>query len=158
MAIEIERKFLLKDRAWWTPGIETSEIRQFYLDRRDDLSVRIRIVDEKAAFLTIKTGMGMSRGEFEYEIPLQDAVDLEAARIGICIAKRRHRLPHGEQTIEIDVFSGDLAPLVVAEIELKGEAEPIALPAYFGREITGDAAYSNARLALFGKPDDFDRP
>ncbi|MBC8129585.1 MAG: CYTH domain-containing protein [Rhizobiaceae bacterium] len=154
MAIEIERKFLVRDMSWLTPGCDVSSLRQFYLGRRDDFSLRVRVVDDASAFLTMKTGSGLARGEFEYEIPLQDAADLEAARVGVVIEKRRHRLPHGRHTIEIDVFEGALAPLVVAEIELSSETEAVELPAFLGREVTGDPAYSNARLALSGIPGD----
>jgi adenylate cyclase len=154
MGTEIERKFLVRDSSWQTAsGGDNIAIRQFYLGRRDDFSVRVRIVDETDAFLTIKTGSGFARGEFEYPIPLQDALDLEPARIGISIAKRRHRLPHGDHLIEIDVFEGDLAPLVVAEIELETEMDAVELPAFLGREVTGDPAYSNVRLAVAGLPE-----
>jgi len=153
MGTEIERKFLVRDDSWKTAiGGDSIAIRQFYLGRRDDFSVRVRIVDERDAFLTIKTGNGFSRGEFEYPIPLEDAIELEAARTGITIAKRRHRLPHGAHLIEIDVFEGDLAPLIVAEIELETESDAVELPAFLGREVTGDPAYSNVRLAVAGIP------
>lgn len=150
MAIEIERKFLVRDMSWRTLDGEAVAIRQFYLGRRDDFSVRVRVIDDARAFLTLKTGSGLSRGEFEYPIPLDDAADLEGARIGLVIEKRRHRIPHGPHTIEVDVFEGALAPLVLAEIELRSEADDVALPAFLGREVTGDPAYSNARLALSG--------
>lgn len=154
MAVEIERKFLVRDASWLTPDCDIVSIRQFYLGRRDDFSVRVRIVDDARAFLTIKTGTGLTRGEFEYEIPLADAADLEPAKVGVTIEKRRHRLPHGAHTIEVDVFDGALAPLVVAEIELRSEEDAIDLPVFLGREVTGDPAYSNARLALSGVPED----
>ncbi|WP_188854587.1 CYTH domain-containing protein [Aureimonas glaciei] len=153
MAMEIERKFLLRDDSWRRSAGEVVAIRQFYLGRRDDFSVRVRIVDAAQAYLTIKTGAGLSRGEFEYPIPLADALDLEPARIGRVIVKRRHRLPLGRHVIEVDVFEGDLAPLVVAEIELESENDLVDLPAFLGLEVTGDSAYSNALLALSGFSD-----
>ena len=154
MGIEIERKFLVRDDSWKTvSGSDSVSIRQFYLGRRDAFSVRVRIVDERDAFLTIKTGSGFTRGEFEYPIPLADALDLEPARVGITIAKRRYRLPHGDHLIEIDVFGGELAPLIVAEIELETETDIVVLPAFLGREVTGDPAFSNVRLATAGIPD-----
>jgi adenylate cyclase len=153
MAMEIERKFLLRDDSWRQSADDGVGMRQFYLGRRDDFSVRVRIIDAAQAFLTMKTGAGLSRGEFEYEIPLADAHDLEPARIGRVIVKRRHRLPLGRHVIEVDVFEGDLAPLVVAEIELESEEDLLDLPAFLGPEVTGDAAYSNARLALSGFAD-----
>lgn len=154
MGTEIERKFLVEDDSWRQAGCTGSlAIRQFYLGRRDAFSVRVRIVDEAEAFLTIKTGSGFARGEFEYPIPLQDALDLEPARIGITIAKRRHHLPLGDHLIELDVFEGELAPLVVAEIELRTETDVVALPGFLGREVTGDPAFSNVRLATAGLPE-----
>lgn len=154
MALEIERKFLVRNADWLTPDCDVIAIRQFYLGKRDEFSVRIRVVDGSSAFLTIKTGTGLSRGEFEYAIPLADAADLEPAKVGFVIEKRRHRLPHGAHTIEIDVFDGALAPLVIAEIELRSEDDTLELPDFIGREVTGDPAYSNARLALSGVPED----
>ncbi|BDA86385.1 adenylate cyclase [Aureimonas sp. SA4125] len=153
MAREIERKFLIREDSWRQSVGDVIAIRQFYLGRRDDFSVRIRIVDAAKAYLTVKTGAGLSRGEFEYEIPLADAHDLEPARIGRVISKKRHRLPLGRHVIEVDVFEDDLAPLVIAEIELRSEDDAVELPSFLGQEVTGDSAYSNARLALSGHPD-----
>ena len=151
--MEIERKFLVRDDSWRRWDANVIAIRQFYLGWRNDFSVRVRIVDDANAYLTMKTGAGMSRGEFEYEIPMADALDLQQARIGRIIAKRRHRLPLGRHMIEIDVFEGDLAPLIVAEIELQRADDRVDLPSFMGAEVTGDAAYSNTRLALSGMSD-----
>lgn len=155
MAQEIERKFLVANEGWrhTMPGSEA--FRQFYLDRREGFSVRVRIIDETTAFLTMKTGRGMARGEYEYPIPLADAAELETARLGKIVAKRRFRIAHGRHTIEVDVYEGGLAPLVVAEIELQSETDAFALPEWFGREITDDPAYSNAALAAHGLPKEF---
>ena len=83
LAREIERKFLVRNDDWRKqidgPG---AAIRQAYVFVGDDRSCRVRIVDETTARLTIKTGRGIDRGEFEYEIPLQDAEDLAAERFG----------------------------------------------------------------------------
>lgn len=152
MAREIERKFLIETDGWQAAASDPQSFRQFYLDRRDGFSVRVRVVDAATAFLTMKTGSGFSRGEYEYEIPLADALELEGARIGNVIEKRRFRLAHGHQVIEIDVFGGVLSPLVFAEIELRSETEAIDLPDWFGREVTDDPAYSNTALAMEGLP------
>ncbi|WP_152046604.1 CYTH domain-containing protein [Aureimonas psammosilenae] len=153
MGKEIERKFLVTDEAWRALISDEGEaFRQFYLARRDGFSVRLRIVDGAKAFLTMKTGIGLSRGEYEYEIPLTDAAELEAAHIGTVIEKRRFRIPLGDHMIEVDVFSSALAPLVFAEIELEGEEDRFHAPAWFGRELTDDPAYSNLSLALHGLP------
>ncbi|KAB0681259.1 CYTH domain-containing protein [Aureimonas leprariae] len=155
MGVEIERKFLVAGDRWRSGDHPSQGFRQFYLARADGFSARVRIVDEAQAFLTLKTGRGRSRGEFEYPIPLRDAHDLEAARTGELIAKRRHRIAHGRHVIEVDVFEDALHPLVVAEIELETEEDDVALPDWFGREVTDDPAFSNAALAADGLPEEF---
>jgi adenylate cyclase len=155
MGVEIERKFLVSDDRWQGGGPASQAFRQFYLARTDGFSARVRVVDGARALLTLKTGRGRSRGEFEYEIPLEDAADLEAARTGEVIAKRRHRIAHGMHVIEVDVFEGALSPLVLAEIELEAEDDAFELPAWFGREVTDDPAFSNASLAATGLPQEF---
>jgi adenylate cyclase len=151
MGTEIERRYLVAKEGWRARADDGVAIRQFYLAARPSFSARIRIVEAREAILTIKTGGGLCRGEYEYPIPLDDARELEAARIGSVVAKRRHRLPLGELTVEIDVFEAPYAPLVLAEIELPSpEAQPV-LPAFIGREVTDDARYTNAALAEAGR-------
>lgn len=152
MGTEIERKFLLRGDGWREAADRGTEIRQFYLAAREGVSVRVRIKDEAKALLTVKSGVGLSRGEYEYEIPLADAREMEAARLGHVLAKRRFRVPLGELTVEVDVFSGDLAPLVLAEIELPDEAHPFERPDWLGREVSEDGRYTNAAMALNGRP------
>lgn len=149
MGTEIERKFLLRDESWRAFADEGRAIEQFYLAVREGLSVRLRILDGREARLTVKIGLGLRRGEYEYEVPVADAREMAEARIGRPIAKRRHRVPlAGGLAVEIDVFGGELAPLVLAEIELPDETHEVALPAFLGREVTGDGRYTNAALAL----------
>ncbi|MBB3951677.1 CYTH domain-containing protein [Aureimonas jatrophae] len=155
MGIEIERKFLVRDESWRSLADDGRAIRQFYIAMDKDVSVRLRVADGRQAWLTIKTGAGLSRGEYEYPVPVADAAGLEATRRGEVVAKRRFRVPHGELTVEIDVFEGALAPLVLAEIELPSEAHEIELPAFLDREVTGDGAYTNAALAAHGLPASF---
>ncbi len=152
MGIEIERKFLLRGDGWRREADEGTDFRQFYLAVRDGLSVRVRIKDEAKALLTVKNGIGMRRGEYEYEIPLADARELEAAHLGEVVAKRRFRVPLGDLTVEVDVFSGALAPLVLAEIELPDEDHPFERPDWLGEEVSEDGRYTNASLALHGRP------
>ena len=83
---------------------------------------------------------------------LEDAEDLAAERIGSLIEKRRYRIAHGDHVIELDVFEGELAGLVLGEIELSSADTQMALPDYFGAEVTDNPAYTNARLALNGLP------
>ena len=152
MGTEIERKFLLRGDGWRMEADAGRSIRQFYLAAREGVSVRLRILDEREARLTVKTGTGLSRGEYEYEVPLADARAMESARLGRVVEKRRHRVPLGSLTVEVDVFAGDLVPLVLAEIELLGETHAFDRPAYLGREVTDDPRYANAALALAERP------
>ena len=156
MGREIERKFLVAaaEAARRTAGAKPQAFRQFYLARRDGFSARVRVVDGRNAFLTLKSGSGLSRGEYEYPIPLDHAAELEASRVGAVIAKRRFRLPHARHTIELDLFDGALAPLAIAEVELSTETEAFEPPPWVGREVTGDPDFSNAALAANGLPKD----
>ncbi|WP_246233354.1 hypothetical protein [Aurantimonas aggregata] len=106
------------------------------------------------AILTLKTSSGLSRGEYEYDIPVEDARELEAARIGSFIEKYRYRvyLSPSNLIAEVDVFSGALAPLVLAELEAPSTDQSLDLPAWFGPEVTRDPAYLNAKLALADRP------
>lgn len=147
MATEIERKFLVTSDGWKPDVVRHRDIRQAYLAVTEQNTVRVRI-DGSAAFLTVKSGgAGLSRQEFEYPIPLADAEHLLAVRTGRVIEKRRHIVPAGALNWEIDVFGGDLAGLVIAEIELPSETTEIAKPDWLGAEVTGDARYGNAQLA-----------
>lgn len=154
MGREIERKFRVTGEDWRGQVSETHRLEQFYLFVPEDASVRVRIRDGASARLTIKTGSGIDRGEFEYDIPLDDAEALRASRVGIVVEKTRHIVPLGAFRVEIDVFAGALAGLVMAEIELQDASDAPDLPAYLGREVTGDARFANARLAIDGWPDD----
>ena len=113
--------------------------------------MRVRRAGE-AAYLTIKSApdeRGWSRYEFEQRIPVDDALELLGMCVGNRIEKVRHLVPDGEgHTWEVDVFGGANAGLTVAEIELQDGNEPIALPAWVGREVTGDARYYNSALAI----------
>ncbi len=155
MGIEIERKFRIDDDGWRRQvGGDSQAIRQFYLAVRDGFSLRVRILDKARAVMTLKTGAGLSRGEYEYEIPLDEARELEASRIGRTVEKRRYRADLGVEglVVEVDVFEGALAPLVLAEIELPAVDHAVDLPDWLGPEVTGEGAYSNSSLALAEAP------
>ena len=146
MAVEIERKFLVAARDWATLG-EGECYRQGYL-ARDPVTVRIRVAGERG-YLTLKgRSTGISRSEFEYGIPLEDAEALLALCTTPLIEKTRYRIPHGQHVWEVDVFDGDNAGLVVAEIELASEDEPFQRPDWLGEEVSGDYRYSNSALAV----------
>jgi adenylate cyclase len=152
MGVEIERKFLVASEAWRDEVASHSDIRQGYLAVTGGNTVRVRIKDD-AAFLTVKSaGPAIRRQEFEYPIPLNDAEALLALRCGRLIEKRRHVVPHGALRFEVDVFSGDLAGLVIAEIELPDETTAFVRPAWLGEEVTDDPRYANASLATNGAP------
>ena len=149
MAKEIERKFLVRDDAWREGAERALAIRQFYLVAAADRTVRVRIVDGASAMLTLKFGaVGLARDEFEYPISLAEAAEMQAFAIGRVIEKTRHHVHHGGHLYEVDVFGGDLAGLVIAELEDADAASARQLPPWLGREVTGEPAYYNAALAL----------
>jgi adenylate cyclase len=150
---EIERKFLIANDGWRKDVRAVHHIKQAYLAFGSQAHVRVRIVDAKTAMLTIKASEGeLSRQEFEYEIPADDAKELLALAEGTIIEKTRHLVKVQGFEWEIDVFEGDNAGLVVAEIELgdrhhKGYVQELPRPEWLGGEITGDRRYYNSWLA-----------
>ena len=146
MSTEIERKFLVRGDRWKTLGEGTS-LQQGYLSSHPDRIVRVRI-DDDSAMLTIKgRTVGMTRGEWEYPIPLEDAQRFLAE---LCekplIEKTRYRILDEGMLWEVDEFYGDNAGLVVAEIELESEDQAFSKPDWVGPEVTHDARYFNANL------------
>jgi len=108
--------------------------------------VRIRLKGEKA-YLTIKSGANaLSRLEFEYEIPVQDAQEMTSKLDLKTLSKTRYLIPLEGFTWELDVFHGALDGLIVAEIELQSENEVFTFPNWVGKEVTHDASYLNANL------------
>lgn len=147
MAIEIERKFLLRDDSWRQQADAGTDYQQAYLIGSKAASVRVRIEGERA-FLNIKSAtLGITRQEFEYPIPMADA---SAMLRGLCeqpiIDKTRYHVTHAGHVWEIDVFKGENAGLVVAEIELADEQAPFARPDWLGEEVSGDPRYYNVSL------------
>ena len=145
MALEIERKFLVIGTPW--QGLPQGALmRQGYLHASPERVVRVRI-EGSQAMLTIKGAtQGYTRGEWEYAIPLADADDLLALCQQPLIEKYRYRIPYQTGLWEVDVFIGDNAGLVVAEIELSSEHEQFAQPDWLGLEVSDDARYFNANL------------
>ncbi len=145
MAHEIERKFRVTGEGW-RQGQGTL-LRQGYLSREKESTVRVRLVGERAR-LTIKgITRGIRRREFEYEIPVEDAeVMLEELCAKPLIEKRRYRIESGPHTWEVDEFFGDNEGLVIAEIELESEDESFEKPAWLGEEVSDDPRYFNANL------------
>lgn len=148
MAIEIERKFRVAGDGWRAGVTERRRIEQAYLSRNDRISLRVRIVDRAKATLTVKSASaGISRHEFEYQIPVADAVQLMELREGAIVAKTRHLLPLDGVTWEIDVFEGDNSGLVVAEVELSSADQRLSLPDWLGEEVSSERRYYNAELS-----------
>jgi adenylate cyclase len=150
--VEIERKFLVAD----TPdldGTDFDEIEQGYLAIGAEGEVRLRRRGEKL-ILTAKRGSGISRDEAEIEVEREAFERLWPLTEGRRLRKRRHVLPQGDLTIELDVYEGDLAGLVVAEIEFDSEDEASAFeaPHWVADEVTGDGRYLNETLATEGRP------
>ena len=146
MALEIERKYLIDLEKIGTleNGIR---IKQGYLSTDKNAVVRVRVKNDKA-YLTIKgANNGISRLEFEYEIPFDEANEMLD---NLCkkpvIDKTRYIIKHDIHIWEIDVFYGDNEGLVVAEVELKDENEKINLPSWIKEEVTPDNRYFNSNL------------
>lgn len=146
MATEIERKFLVNGNGWQS----TTPVYfcQGYLNRDKNSTVRVRIAGENA-MLTIKgISQGISRLEFEYSIPLDDAKSL----LDLCekplIEKVRRVIEFAGKRWEVDEFLGENAGLIVAEIELESETEPFELPDWVGAEVSHDPRYFNANLSV----------
>lgn len=148
MALEIERKFLLLNDEWRKNVRESYHLRQGYLNAEQRCSVRVRTSGERA-WLNIKGAtVGAERLEFEYEIPLKDANTLlDQLSLGPVIEKTRYLVEVGRHTWEIDVFEGENAGLIVAEIELEHADEPFEKPTWAGGEVTHDIRYYNTMLA-----------
>jgi adenylate cyclase len=147
MAVEIERKFLVKGDNWRQQARSAVRYRQGYLAESGPGSVRVRIGGDRA-HLNIKSAtLDMQRHEYEYEIPLQDAEEmLDNLCLRPLVEKTRYEIPHGDHTWEVDVFEGDNEGLVVAEIELQDPNEPFDLPEWADEEVTDDTRYYNVRL------------
>ena len=148
MAKEIERKFLVAHQAW-RESVNTIHVyRQGYLSYDSERTVRVRAT-EVTGYLTIKgITEGLTRDEFEYEIPLADALALLQLCERPAIEKQRYIVPNGAHVWEVDVFEGVNEGLVVAEIELGSEDEAFDKPNWLGNEVSGDRKYSNSALSL----------
>lgn len=149
MGIEIERKFLLHHKRWeQVDKPEGEPFLQGYLMSDANKTIRVRVTSS-TAYLTIKGKVeGFSVPEYEYEIPKQEGEELLQQFAISKIEKLRYKIAFAEKTWEIDVFSGKNEGLIVAEIELENEAETFEIPDFIAQEVTGDARYYNANLAI----------
>lgn len=147
MGVEIERKFLVKGDGWRELATGTL-YRQGYIPTAPSRTVRIRIAGDRG-FITIKGDtQGISRSEFEYEIPLDDAMQLLDT---LCepplIEKYRHKIHLNGLVWEVDEFLGINQGLIVAEVELHDSNQAIDLPQWIGEDVSHDLRYYNANLA-----------
>ena len=149
MATEIEHKFLVRNDDWRAHVHASRDFEQGYLCGDGPASVRVRIEGEQANLNIKAARVGTTRAEYEYEIPLADAREMLAT---LCVAppvvKTRYWVTHGAHTWEVDVFGGENAPLVVAEIELTRADEDFECPEWVGAEVTHDKRYYNHALAF----------
>ncbi len=148
MALEIERKFLVRDIRFLQDALGDSIVQGYVAKESGAMSTRVRIRANRA-FLTVKgPRAGITRDEFEYPIPLADAVRILSTYCGDrVVRKTRFLITFQTQTFEVDVFEGNHAGLVVAEIELAHESTPIVLPQWIGKEVTADPRFGNFSLA-----------
>ena len=147
MHLEIERKFRVAGD-FKAAATHCSHIQQGYIASGKGRTVRIRIRDDKG-YLTIKGPAGeagLSRYEFETEVPLSDARDLLLLCEPGIIDKHRYLVPVGHHVFEVDEFHGDNEGLVMAEVELGSEDEAYERPDWLGEEVTGDRRFYNSHL------------
>ena len=147
--IEIERKFLVTSTQFMSEAFRSTRIVQGYLNSDPERTVRIRIKGEKG-YLTIKgigSESGLSRFEWEKEIPLGDAERLLILCEKGIIDKIRYEVKVGKHLVEVDIFAGENEGLILAEIELKSEEEHIEKPNWLGKDVTNDNKYYNAFLS-----------
>lgn len=148
MAFEIERKFLVKETSFITKLPKGKKIVQAYLALLPEKNVRVRIVNDTQAFITIKSKINkLKKYEFEYEIPIGDAfMLLDSLCYKPFIEKIRYDILIENSKWEVDVFSGKFEGLVIAEIELPEESSSFTKPYWVGQEVTDDPKYSNSEM------------
>ena len=146
MAKEIERTFLVDDDSFRKMSSFTVHILQGYLNRDPERTVRIRIRNDSAFFTVKGKTVGCERDEFEYEIPLEDGLEMLKLCSGKILDKTRYMVPFGNFVWEVDEYHGDLQGLIVAEVELPNANVDVPLPPFVGIEVTGDPKYYNSQL------------
>lgn len=147
--IEIERKFLVTSNAFKTDAFSQNKIAQGYLSSVPERTVRVRIKGDKG-FVTVKgisSDSGMSRFEWEKEIPVDEAENLLKLCEKSIIDKIRFNVTIGNHTFEVDEFHGENEGLIIAEIELNSENEAFEKPNWLGEEVTNDKRYYNSYLS-----------
>lgn len=145
MGIEIERKFLFHFPHFHTSLPTGKHYEQHYIGKKP--MTRVRIVDGQRAWLTIKGKGTLTRSEFEWEIPVEDARGLTQAFSQGLVSKTRYKIPYQGHTWEVDQFDGALLGLWLAEIELASAEEPFEKLPGVGLEVTEDPRYTNQSLS-----------
>ena len=148
MATEIERKFLVCNDSWRQQSDAGLKTRQGYMSGGEHASIRVRVQGDHA-FLNVKSStLGIWRREYDYPIPLSDAQEmLDHLCEGPLIEKIRYHVRYAAHIWEVDLFEGDNAGLIVAEIELNSEDEAFERPPWVGKEVSHDHRYYNVCLA-----------
>jgi adenylate cyclase len=147
MSKEIERKFQVLDLSIVDGRLGSRIVQGYIVDQ--PMTVRVRVI-EAEAFLALKSKLqGIERDEYEFPIPMRHAHELLERYCGTrVIEKTRYRVPHEGVVVEVDVFGGRHAGLVVAEIELASADQQVDLPPWLGIELTHDRRFSNGALAM----------
>ena len=148
MAFEIEHKYLVDNDSYKEMATGKVEIRQGYLNRNPDRTVRVRTMGSKG-FLTVKSrNHGPKRLEYEFEIPGEEAKEiLKLAEPGI-VEKTRYFVPFDGLIWEIDEFHGSLKGVTLAEVEILDDGVTYEKPSFIGKDITGDPAYYNSNMKV----------
>ena len=146
MALEIERKFLVNDDSFISLASSSIQITQGYLSRDADCVIRIRITDTQAVITIKGRNDGITRSEFEYSIPMDDAIKLINLCKGTIIRKTRYLVPFSGFTWEVDRFESPRPGLTIAEIELPKPDTTFPIPPFVGKEVSDDPSYFNSNL------------
>jgi adenylate cyclase len=147
--VEIERKFLVTSNTFKSDALRKNHIAQWYLNSEPERTVRARIKGKKG-FLTIKgksSETGISRFEWEKEIPINEAKELLLLCEKGVIEKTRYEIQVGQHLFEVDEFHGENEGLIMAEVELQSESEIFEKPIWLGDEVTQDNRYYNSYLS-----------
>jgi adenylate cyclase len=160
VAVEIERKFRLEREPDWLRDCEATRIEQGYLaiEGSGGTEIRLRRRDGET-LLTVKRGSGEIRTEEEIALEREQFEALWPLTDGRVVEKVRYLVPTETGEIEVDVFEGELAGMITAEMEFESEAQRDAFdpPEWLGREVTGDERYANETLAVHGLPEETER-
>ena len=149
MGKELERKFIVKNEVWRDiKKPMPSFIRQGYLLITDETTIRVRYTETKGTMTIKGKQLGISRDEYEYEIPLDEAKEIFENHCSKTLSKHRYKIPVGSVIWEVDEYVNNLSGLIIAEVELANEDQKIdILPEWIGEEVTMDIKFSNAFLA-----------